>query len=175
MTKIIALSDTHLERELPEKLLDLARGADIILHAGDFVAKEVYDSLANLGKVEAVCGNADSPDLRMVLPKRKVFAVEGVRIGLIHRASHTLGPGVELLAREMEVDVLVFGHLHRPYVEMGDKLLICPGSPTVPRMSPPTVAEIEIKDGKVSGRILPLGEPTCDYIRYSQYLAKKDL
>jgi hypothetical protein len=42
-------------------------------------------------------------------------------------------------------------------------------------MSPPTVAEIEIKDGKVSGRILPLGEPTCDYIRYSQYLAKKDL
>jgi predicted phosphodiesterase len=75
----------------------------------------------------------------------------------------------------MEVDVLVFGHLHRPYVERNEKLLICPGSPTVPRMSSPTVAEIEIKDGKVNGRILPLGEPSCDYIRYAQSLAKKEL
>jgi len=43
----------------------------------------------------------------------------------------------------------------------------------VPRMSPPTVAEIEIKDGKVTGRIVPVGEPTCDYILYGQSLAKK--
>jgi putative phosphoesterase len=175
MTRIIALSDTHLEIDMSEKLVGLAREADIILHAGDFVTKEVYDSLTELGRVEAVCGNSDSPAMKMILPERRVFAVEGVRIGLVHRASHNLGPGVELLAREMEVDVLVFGHLHRPYVESGDKLLICPGSPTMPRMSPPTVAEIEINDGKVSGRILPLGEPTCDYIRYAQSLAKKDL
>ena len=45
MTKIIVMSDTHLERSLPEKLVELAKGADLILHAGDFVDKEVYDSL----------------------------------------------------------------------------------------------------------------------------------
>ena len=172
MTKIIALSDTHLERSLPEKLIELAESADFILHAGDFVAKEVYDSLADLGMVEAVCGNSDSRDLKMLLPERKVIDVDGVRIGLVHRASHSSGPGTELLAREMEVDVLVYGHLHRPLVERGNKLLICPGSPTVPRMSLPTVAEIEIKDGKVTGRIVPVGEPTCDYIRYAQSLTK---
>ena len=172
MTKIIALSDTHMERGLPEKLVELAEDADIILHAGDFVAKEVYESLTDLGRVEAVCGNSDSPELKMLLPERKVIEVDGVRIGLVHRASHSSGPGTEMLAREMEVDLLVYGHLHRPLVERNDKLLICPGSPTVPRMSPPTVAEIEIKDGKVTGRIVPVGEPTCDYILYGQSLAK---
>ncbi len=172
MTKIIALSDTHMERGLPEKLVELAEDADIILHAGDFVAKEVYESLTDLGRVEAVCGNSDSPELKNLLPERKVIEVDGVRIGLVHRASHSSGPGTEMLAREMEVDLLVYGHLHRPLVERNDKLLICPGSPTVPRMSPPTVAEIEIKDGKVTGRIVPVGEPTCDYILYGQSLAK---
>ena len=173
MTKIIALSDTHLERGLPEKLVELAEGADIILHAGDFVVKEVYDSLTDLGRVEAVCGNSDSPELKKLLPERKVIEVDGVRIGLVHQASHSSGPGTEMLAREMEADVLVYGHLHRPLVERDSKLLICPGSPTVPRMSPPTVAGIEIKDGKVTGRIVPVGEPTCDYILYGQSLAKK--
>ena len=38
MTKIIVMSDTHLERSLPEKVVELAKGADLILHAGDFVA-----------------------------------------------------------------------------------------------------------------------------------------
>jgi hypothetical protein len=74
----------------------------------------------------------------------------------------------------MEVDVLVYGHLHKPYVERGDKLLICPGSPIVPRMSPPTVAEIEIDDRRVSGRIVPLGKPTCDYLVYAASLSKND-
>jgi putative phosphoesterase len=173
MIKIIALSDTHLERGLPEKLVELAEDADIILHAGDFVVRDVYDSLTDLGRVEAVCGNSDSPELKKLLPERKVIDVDGVRIGLVHQASHSSGPGTEMLSREMEVDVLVYGHLHRPLVERNDKLLICPGSPTLPRMSPPTVAEIEINDRRVSGRIVPVGDPTCDYIRYAQSLAKK--
>jgi putative phosphoesterase len=175
MTKIIAISDTHLKRDLPESLIKLAKDADIILHAGDFITKDVFASLAKLGKIEAVCGNADSPELKRLLPERKVIEVEGVRIGLVHKASHALGPGIELRAREMEVDVLVFGHLHRPYVERDNKLLICPGSPTVPRMSPPTVVEIEIMEGKVGGRIVPVGEPTCEYIRYAQSLGKREL
>jgi uncharacterized protein len=175
MTRIIALSDTHLENDLPEKIVDLVKDADLILHAGDFVELEVYDSLADIGRIEAVCGNADGPELRRILPERRIIDVEGTRIGLVHQAAHVLGPGVELLAREMDVDILIFGHLHRPYVQKGEKLLICPGSPTVPRMSPPSVAEIEVQDGKIRGKIVPIGEPLCDYIKYAESLAKKDL
>jgi putative phosphoesterase len=175
MIKIIALSDTHLDRDLPKNLVDLVRGADIIMHAGDFVNMEIYDTLNDLGRVEAVCGNADSPTIRRLLPERRVVDVEKVRIGLIHRASHSSEPlGAGMLAREMDVDVLVYGHLHRPYVERGNKLLICPGSPIVPRMSPPTVAEIEIDGSRISGRIMPLGKPTCDYLQYADSLARKE-
>jgi putative phosphoesterase len=120
MIRIIALSDTHLEEKtpMPSGLAELLSGADMILHAGDFVSLEVYRALAEMGRLEAVCGNADSPELKRLLPVRKTIEVEGIRIGLVHRASHSFDTtGAEMMAREMEVDVLVFGHIHRPIVE----------------------------------------------------------
>lgn len=178
MTRIIALSDTHLEgRDLPSGLSELLKDADMLIHAGDFVSPETYRALEELGqgRLEAVCGNADYPELKRLLPARRTLEVEGIRIGLVHRASLSFDlTGAGMMAREMDVNVLVFGHIHRPIVEKGDRLLICPGSPTVPRQSAPTVAELEIKDGRISGRIVPLGGPTCDYLRYAEHLAKKD-
>lgn len=176
MIRIIALSDTHLEKEeLPRALIDLVKGADIVLHAGDFVSPEVYSALADLGGLEAVSGNADFPKLKELLPERKIIEVEGVRIGLVHMASHATGLlGAGMMAREMDVQVLVFGHIHRPVVEKGERLLICPGSPTFPRMSAPSVAELDIEDGNISGNIISLGSPTCDYFKYAQSLAEKN-
>ena len=174
MTKILVLSDTHLEEGLFQGLEEMAQGADLLMHAGDFVTLRVYDSLAVLGRLVAVHWNADPPALRRLLPARRLVEVQGVRIGLVHRPSLSWeSPGPGLLAREMDVDVLVFGHLHRPFVEEGRRLLLCPGSPTLPRMSPPAVAEIEIKDGKVSGRILPLDGPACEYFKYAESLAEE--
>jgi hypothetical protein len=175
MTRIVALSDTHLSREeLPEAVVALAGNADIIIHAGDFVSEKAYESLSKLGTLEAVRGNADSPALKRLLPERKVIEAEGIRIGLVHKASHGSDlVGAEMMAREMDVQVLVFGHIHRPVVEKGDRLLICPGSPTQPRMSAPSAAMLEITNGKISGRIVPLGSPVCDYLRYAQELAKE--
>jgi putative phosphoesterase len=165
--KILAMADTHLESGLPGFLLDLLKGADLIVHAGDFSEFEVYSELGELGKLLAVAGNSDSPDLLSILPQRAVAKVAGVRVGVVHEAAHAFdSPGPALLAREMEVDILIYGHLHRPKVEkVAGRLLICPGSPCRPRMSAPAVAEIEIKDGSVSGRIVPVGEPVCDYLR----------
>ncbi len=176
MTRIIALSDTHLEdyAAIPPGLSELLKGADIILHAGDFVSPEIYRALTEIGRLEAVCGNADYQELKRLLPTRRTLEVDGIRIGLVHRASHSFDTtGAAMMAREMDVDVLVFGHIHRPIVEKSDRLLICPGSPTVPRQSAPSIAELEIKDGHISGRIVPLGSPTCDYLRYAESLAEK--
>ncbi|HSD59021.1 MAG TPA: YfcE family phosphodiesterase, partial [Methanotrichaceae archaeon] len=124
MTRIIALSDTHLEghEPIPSGLAELLTSADMILHAGDFVSVEVYRALAEIGRLVAVCGNADSQELKRLLPARRTLEVEGIRIGLVHRASHSFDTtGAEMMAREMEVDVLVFGHIHRPIVEKGDR------------------------------------------------------
>lgn len=173
MTRILALSDTHLEdRHYPDAVVELAKDADIILHAGDFVSIRAYRALADLGRLEAVKGNSDCPELKRILPKRKVFNVDGVRIGIVHMASHGSDlVGAEMMAREMDVHVLVFGHIHRPLIEKGDRLLICPGSTTLPRMSAPSVAELEITDGSIRGSIIPIGSPACNYLKYAGKLA----
>ncbi len=175
MVRVIALSDTHLETGLPERLVERLQGADLILHAGDFITLEVYRSLSGLGRLEAVCGNADSPELKRLLPVRRTIEVEGVRIGLVHMASHSADlTGADMMAREMDVDVLVFGHIHRPVIEKGKRLLVCPGSPTLPRMSAPTIAELVISNGSINGNIVPLGAPVCDYLNFAGSLGKQE-
>jgi uncharacterized protein len=175
MTRIIALSDTHLEGgELPRAVVRLVKGADLILHAGDFVSGETFRALADLGRLEAVRGNSDFPELKKLLPQRKIIDVDGIQIGLVHMASHGQDLlGAEMMAREMDVQILVFGHIHRPVVEKGDRLLICPGSPTQPRLSAPSAAELEIVDGNIRGSIVPLGSPVCDYLKFAGDLARR--
>lgn len=177
MTRIIALSDTHLldGDMLSEAVVALASKADIILHAGDFVSVEAYSALKDLGKLVAVRGNSDSAQLKRLLPEREVISVDGVRIGLVHMASHGADlVGAEMMAREMDSDVLVFGHIHRPIIEKGKRLLICPGSTTLPRMSAPSVAELQVIEGRVQGRIIPIGSPACNYLKYAEKLRKKE-
>ncbi|NMC09613.1 MAG: metallophosphoesterase [Methanothrix sp.] len=175
MTRILALSDTHLEgEELPVAVVRLAREADMILHAGDFVSCEVYFALAELGRLEAVRGNSDLPALKKRLPERRVIDVEGIRIGLVHTAFRGSDlVGAQMMAREMDAKVLVFGHIHRPVVEKGKRLLICPGSPTQPRMSAPSAAMLEITEGDIHGSIVQLGSPVCDYLKFAGELVKK--
>ena len=45
MIKIIALSDTHLDSDLPKNLAELVQDADLIMHAGDFTSVEIYNLL----------------------------------------------------------------------------------------------------------------------------------
>lgn len=174
--RIIALSDTHLEdKEIPLPLAELLKKADMILHAGDFVTYSAYAALSHLGRMEAVCGNSDCIELKRLLPERAVLEVEGIRIGLVHMASHGSDlVGAEMMAREMEVQVLVFGHIHRPLIEKGKSLLICPGSTTLPRMSAPSLALLEIEAGEVQGSIIPLGSPSCNYLRFAGSLARSN-
>jgi hypothetical protein len=176
MKRIVAISDTHLHAgsPIPRGIVDLAEGADLLLHAGDFVSLEVYEAFSDLSPLEAVSGNSDSPEVKSLLPERRVVEVEGVRIGLVHQASHSADTtGATFLAREMEVDALVFGHLHRPVMKQGPQLLISPGSPTEPRLSAPSAAEIEVDGGGVRVRIIPLGRPVCGYFKYAESLAER--
>jgi hypothetical protein len=82
--------------------------------------------------------------------------------------------GAEMMAREMNCEVLVFGHIHRPLIEKGRRLLICPGSTSQPRMSAPSVAELMVIDGTVQGRIVPIGSPVCSYLKYAERLGREE-
>jgi putative phosphoesterase len=177
--KIIAISDTHIKHgsileQLPRELVVLLKEADMIIHAGDFVTKAAFDELADLNRLEAVHGNMDEIKLKEMLPERRVIEVEGVKIGIVHEAALSIQDttGAWYLAKEMGVDVLVFGHIHRPVIERADMLLVCPGSPTSPRLSEPGAVELIIEDGKVSGKVITLTGASCGSIESARSFYK---
>ena len=172
--KIILLSDTHIKQgqslltRLPRELVSILKRSNIIIHAGDFESLECYNELRGLGKLIAVHGDTDSPELIRLLPERKVIKVEGVKVGVIHKgqltSEHT--DGLRYLAKEMGVDVLVFGHFHHPIVEKTDVLLLSPGSATVPGIAEPSAIELEIVKNTVKGRIIQCTGNVCSYFDY---------
>lgn len=154
--KITVISDTHLKlgqpiEILPRPLLDMLASSDMIVHAGDFVSLQCYNELKDINNMVAVAGNTDSEEVRQLLPEHTTFQAGGIRIGVTHRGQLSVVDmtGLGYLARELEVDLLIFGHIHRPGLhKSGDITLLCPGSPTSPRQSEPSAAEVDIEDGE---------------------------
>jgi len=166
--KIIILADTHIKsgsitEALPVRLIELIKQADIVIHAGDFVTRQAYVELADICRLEAVHGNMDDMSLKKLLPDRKIIEVCDLKIGIVHEAALSIQDttGAMYMAKEMGVDVLVFGHIHKPVIEKSDLLLLCPGSPTAPRLSEPGVIELSIEGGNISGKIITLEGTRC--------------
>lgn len=118
------ISDTHgLMR--PEALLALD-GVALILHAGDVGGMAVLRELERFAPVHAVHGNTDDPALG--LPASISLTLDGVSVLVTH--GHELGsPTPASLARRYAADVIVFGHTHRPALDVvGDTLVVNPGA-----------------------------------------------
>ena len=134
--KVIVISDTHMPRmakSLPSRLKEELSTADLILHAGDWQTKEVYEELKAYAPVDGVCGNVDGQDLIEQFGLKKIISLEGYRIGLIH--GHGKKGTTEQRALDAfsgtEVDLIIFGHSHIPvHKEINGTILFNPGSPT---------------------------------------------
>jgi len=174
--KLIVLSDTHIKPGqsllsiLPEELISIIKSSNMILHAGDFETIECYQELQGLGKLIAVRGDTDSPELLKILPDREVIKVESVKIGMIHKGQLTSEntDGLRYLAKEMGVDVLIFGHFHHPIAHKTEVLLLSPGSATMPGIAEPSAMELEITGKKVLGRIIRCTGNECSYFEYDK-------
>jgi len=174
--KIIVLSDTHVKKgqslltRLPPGLISIIKSSDIIIHAGDFETLECYNELRGLGKLVAVHGDTDSPELIKLLPERKVIKIEGMRVGIVHKGQLTSENtnGLRYLASEMGVDVLIFGHFHHPIMDKTEVLLLSPGSATVPGIAEPSSIELEIADRTVKGKIIRCKDDVCSYFEYEK-------
>lgn len=124
-------------RRLPPACVEELERADLIIHAGDFVAASVLSELRVFGRVEGVYGNMDEPALRESLPKKRVVEVEGVRIGIVHISGPAAGREARLVARFPDCAAVVYGHTHVPQVELvGGVWILNPGSPTERRRAP---------------------------------------
>jgi putative phosphoesterase len=102
----------------------------------------------------------DEADLRFLarLPISRTVTLENTRFLLVHATPRDpldefAPPDVEFWKRRLEnvdADVVCVGHTHQPYVlEVGDKLVINPGSVGQPRDGDPRAAFAVIEDFKV--------------------------
>jgi putative phosphoesterase len=164
--RLAIVSDTHLPRggrALPDACVARLRAADLILHAGDFVAADVLADLRAIGPpVEAVHGNVDDPVLRRVLPSARMVKVGGARIAMLHDAGAADGRLARMQRRFPEAHAVVFGHSHIPLHERDRASgfqIFNPGSPTDRRRQPThTMGEARVgEDGEVRFELIDLG------------------
>jgi putative phosphoesterase len=140
--RLVLMADTHVPRrakDLPAPLWQAVEGADVVVHAGDWVDVALLDALeARAARLVGVYGNNDGPLLRARLPEVATVELDGVRMAVIHETGPSGGRERRCAERFPDVDVLVFGHSHIPWdttATTGLRLLN-PGSPTDRRRQP---------------------------------------
>jgi hypothetical protein len=123
--KIGVVSDTHATSlaDVPDRILLALAKVDLIIHTGDFVAKDVLDGLKQLGEVKAVQGNMDSGELKRILPEKELLIIEGKRIGIIHGWGSPYGIDDRVGKMFKDVDVIVYGHSHYSQNEVKKSIL----------------------------------------------------
>ncbi|MBC7112301.1 metallophosphoesterase [Methanothermobacter wolfeii] len=165
------ISDTHIPdraEEIPEMVFRVFSEVELILHAGDLTSMEVVHELETLAPVECVQGNMDRYH-HTEIPRSRVLEIESLRIGLNHGEVYPRGDTQQLryIGLELDADVLITGHTHQPFItELRDILLLNPGSPTVPRLTDPSVMLLRVEDDKLDAEIVKVGAPVCRSLQF---------
>ncbi len=179
--KIGVLADTHVPDilpALPPRVLEVFSGVDIILHVGDICDLSVLQQLEPIAQTFAVYGDRDGPEVRKFLQEKQRLEFANRSVGLVHghrsaetgslfkklvyrlnRAKQTEDLCASVLREFNDVDAIVFGHSHAPYIKMhGGILLFNPGSVAKPAdtTSRGSIGILEISAFAIKGRILPL-------------------
>ncbi|WP_406813217.1 metallophosphoesterase family protein [Mycobacterium sp. M23085] len=159
--RLLLIADTHIPkraRDLPAAVWDEVAAADVVVHAGDWIAPEFLDELgARASRLLACWGNNDGPALRARLPERADATLAGVRFTVVHETGAAAGRDARMSRLYPDSDVLVFGHSHIPWdttTETGMRLLN-PGSPTDRRRQPfCTYMTARVDDGALTDVLL---------------------
>jgi uncharacterized protein len=161
--RIAIIADTHMprgSRRLPEACVEQLKTADLIIHAGDLIARSVLHQLEAYGPVVAVHGNIDDRQVRLALPEATTLEADGRTIAVIHDAGPANGRMGRLRRRFPRADAVVFGHSHLPLHEAGPDgfQIFNPGSPTERRRAPwPSMGIAHARHGRLSFELIRLG------------------
>lgn len=155
-TRLLIISDTHVPvraKVLPDAVWRRVDAADLVIHAGDWVAASLLDDLLSRAEVLGVWGNNDGDDLRSRLPEVARATIEGMRFAVVHETGQATGREARAAAAYPDADVLVFGHSHIPWdTRAANGLrLLNPGSPTDRRRQPAgTMMTVDVADGEIT-------------------------
>ena len=140
--RLLLISDTHLPvraKKLPAPVWEAVDGADVVVHAGDWVSVALLDELEARAKRLIGCwGNNDGPELRARLPEVARVTLDGMSVAVVHETGPAKGREARCEAAYPGVDLLVFGHSHIPWDTTAPSglRLLNPGSPTDRRRQP---------------------------------------
>jgi putative phosphoesterase len=151
VTRIGLVSDTHgLVRP---QALELLKGSDRIIHAGDICDPEVLRQLARIAPVTAVRGNNDRGDWAAVLRESEVLQAEDALIYVIHDLAEL---DIDPAAAGMQV--VVSGHSHKPKSQLKEGVLcVNPGSAGPRRFRlPVSVGRLVVKGASVEAELLEI-------------------
>ncbi len=153
------ISDTHIPKrvqKLPQEIYGIFENASVIIHAGDMVDIRVLNDLEEISKVVAVHGNMDPPSIREKFPKINSIEIYDWKIGFTHDSIIRSGKMKEIAVKN-NLNVLIFGHTHRPTIAKEDgRIYLNPGSPTNPILSNPSVAILKVSRNKITARIVEI-------------------
>ncbi|MBZ5508711.1 MAG: metallophosphatase family protein [Acidobacteriia bacterium] len=145
------ISDTH--GLLRPEAVELLRGTEHILHAGDIGSPEIIPELRKIAPVTAIRGNVDTQAWARSFAETEVVELGGLDLYIIHDAN-----ALDLNPKAAGFAAVISGHSHQPKQEMKDGVLYFnPGSAGPRRFKLPiSVGRLEIAGGKVSAEILLL-------------------
>lgn len=132
--KILIISDTHGNQDNFDKVIEIEKDIDMLVHLGDLQGADAYISLKTKCPCYMVAGNND---FHTILKKELFVDIPGHRLMLTHGHYYYVNYGYERLvigAKANGSDIVMFGHTHKPYEAiMDDVLVLNPGSLSYPR------------------------------------------
>jgi putative phosphoesterase len=145
------ISDTHGLLRL--EAVDLLRGSEHIIHAGDIGSPTIIPALEQIAPVTAIRGNVDTESWAGRFPETEVVELAGLSIYIIHDVN-----ALDLNPKAAGFAAVVSGHSHKPKQEVKDAVLYFnPGSAGPRRFKlPVSVGKLEITSSEMSGKILLL-------------------
>jgi hypothetical protein len=152
------ISDTH--NLLRPEVFDIFREVDHIIHAGDIGEPDILTSLEAIAPVTAVYGNTDGWEIRGRVPQVAKLRLDGFDFVVTHGDQLGRPTPEKLHAAFPEAEILVYGHTHRPLIEMVDLVVTVmnPGGAGPARFDIlPSVGIMELEPGiPPRARLVPL-------------------
>lgn len=131
--KILVVSDTHRKNDNYFKVVEMHK-PDMVIHCGDAEGSEYALTQAADCPVHIVLGNND---FFSDLPRELELEIEGRKVWVTHGHNYYVSMSGETIKEEAiarGMDIVMYGHSHRPVVDIGDDVIaINPGSLSYPR------------------------------------------
>ncbi len=127
---ILVISDTHGNREMLNRVIDICYPFDIIIHCGDGIKDICSAEIPGNSDVMMVLGNTDfysgcdaEDILKEEISGRTVMITHGHQFEVKNSLRHLMKE-----AKNHDAGVVLFGHTHEQLIREGNPLLFNPGN-----------------------------------------------